>query len=83
MKATSQYGRDPAGVADRLRQKASESGTRTIHRRFQSLAGSGENSLVAWGKGRFADQQHLPHSLAGRRFYGPTERGYEAEVARR
>ena len=38
---------------------------------------------VAWGKGGIADQQHLPDSLAGRRFYEPTERGYEAEVARR
>ena len=34
-------------------------------------------------EGGIADQQHLPNSLAGRRFYEPTERGYEAEVARR
>ena len=34
-------------------------------------------------EGGIADQQHLPDSLAGRRFYEPTDRGYEAEVARR
>jgi putative ATPase len=30
-----------------------------------------------------ADQQHLPDELAGRRFYEPTDRGHEAEIARR
>jgi putative ATPase len=34
-------------------------------------------------EGGVADQQHLPDQLVGRRFYEPTERGYEAEVARR
>jgi putative ATPase len=33
--------------------------------------------------GRIADQQHLPDALAGRRFYEPTEEGFEAEIARR
>ncbi|HUK63246.1 MAG TPA: replication-associated recombination protein A [Dongiaceae bacterium] len=33
--------------------------------------------------GGIADQAHLPDELQGRRFYEPTERGYEAEVARR
>ncbi|HYM81162.1 MAG TPA: replication-associated recombination protein A [Candidatus Limnocylindria bacterium] len=34
-------------------------------------------------EGGIADQEHLPDVLAGRRFYQPTDRGYEAEVARR
>jgi putative ATPase len=34
-------------------------------------------------EGRIADQQHLPDELAGRRFYEPTEEGFEAEIARR
>jgi putative ATPase len=34
-------------------------------------------------EGGIADQQHLPEVLAGRRFYEPTDRGYEAEVAER
>jgi putative ATPase len=29
------------------------------------------------------DQEHLPESLHGRRYYRPTDRGLEAEVARR
>jgi len=33
--------------------------------------------------GRIADQQHLPDELTGRRFYEPTEEGFEAEIARR
>jgi len=33
--------------------------------------------------GGFADQQHLPDELVGRRFYEPTDRGYEAEIGRR
>jgi putative ATPase len=33
--------------------------------------------------GGIADQQHLPDELVGRRFYEPTDRGHEAEVARR
>ena len=33
--------------------------------------------------GGIADQQHLPDALEGRRFYAPTDRGYEAEVSRR
>jgi putative ATPase len=33
--------------------------------------------------GGIADQQHLPDELVGKRFYEPTERGYEAEVAKR
>jgi putative ATPase len=33
--------------------------------------------------GRIADQQHLPDALVGRRFYEPTEEGFEAEVSRR
>jgi putative ATPase len=34
-------------------------------------------------QGRIADQQHLPDELIGRRFYEPTEEGFEAEIARR
>jgi putative ATPase len=34
-------------------------------------------------EGGIADQQHLPDELAGRRFYQPSDRGYEAEVAKR
>ena len=34
-------------------------------------------------EGRIADQQHLPDELVGRRFYEPTEEGFEAEVGRR
>jgi putative ATPase len=34
-------------------------------------------------EGGIADQQHLPDELTGRRFYEPTDRGYEAEVAQR
>jgi putative ATPase len=33
--------------------------------------------------GGIANQAHLPDELQGRRFYEPTERGYEAEVSRR
>jgi len=33
--------------------------------------------------GRIADQAHLPDELAGRRFYEPTNEGFEAEIARR
>jgi putative ATPase len=33
--------------------------------------------------GGIADQQHLPDELQGRRFYEPSDQGYEAEVARR
>ena len=33
--------------------------------------------------GGIADQQHLPDELVGRRFYEPTDRGAEAEIARR
>jgi putative ATPase len=31
-------------------------------------------------EGGIADQQHLPDELRDRRFYEPTESGYEAEV---
>jgi len=34
-------------------------------------------------QGRIADQQHFPDELEGRRFYEPTEEGFEAEIARR
>ncbi|MBI1796553.1 MAG: replication-associated recombination protein A [Candidatus Eisenbacteria bacterium] len=34
-------------------------------------------------EGRIADQQHLPDELQGRRFYEPTNEGFEAEIARR
>src|SRR5262249_27695777 len=34
-------------------------------------------------EGRVADQQHLPEELGGRRFYEPTEEGFEAEIAKR
>jgi putative ATPase len=34
-------------------------------------------------EGGIADQQHLPDELVGRRFYEPSDQGYEAEVARR
>ena len=33
--------------------------------------------------GRIAGQAHLPDELAGRRFYEPTDEGFEAEIARR
>jgi putative ATPase len=33
--------------------------------------------------GGIADQQHLPDELVGKRFYEPTGRGFEAEIARR
>jgi len=33
--------------------------------------------------GRIADQQHLPDELMGRRFYQPTNEGFEAEMAKR
>jgi len=33
--------------------------------------------------GRIADQQHLPDELAGRRYYEPTDQGFEAEIGRR
>src|SRR5258708_495867 len=33
--------------------------------------------------GRIADQQHLPDELVGRRFYEPTDQGFEAEIAKR
>ena len=34
-------------------------------------------------QGGIADQAHLPEELAGRRFYEPTDQGFEAEIARR
>jgi putative ATPase len=34
-------------------------------------------------EGRIADQQHFPDELEGRRFYEPTEEGFEAEIGRR
>jgi putative ATPase len=34
-------------------------------------------------EGGIADQQHMPDELVGRRFYEPTDSGYEAEVAKR
>ncbi len=34
-------------------------------------------------QGGIADQQHLPDEIEGRRFYEPTDSGYEAEVRRR
>jgi putative ATPase len=34
-------------------------------------------------QGRIADQQHLPDELVGRRFYEPTDEGFEAEIAKR
>ncbi|HEV7677918.1 MAG TPA: replication-associated recombination protein A [Candidatus Dormibacteraeota bacterium] len=34
-------------------------------------------------EGGIVDQQHLPDSLAGRRYYEPTERGVEARMAER
>jgi len=33
--------------------------------------------------GRIADQQHLPDAIRDRRFYEPTDEGYEAEIRRR
>ncbi len=33
--------------------------------------------------GRIADQQHLPDQLQGRRFYEPSEEGFEAEIRHR
>ena len=33
--------------------------------------------------GRIADQQHLPQELEGKRFYEPTQEGFEAEIAQR
>jgi putative ATPase len=34
-------------------------------------------------EGRIADQQHLPDELVGKRFYEPTDQGYEAAIAER
>ena len=34
-------------------------------------------------EGRIADQQHLPDELVGKRFYEPTERGYEKTIKER
>ena len=34
-------------------------------------------------EGRVADQQHLPDELEGRRFYDPSDQGFEAEIAKR
>jgi putative ATPase len=34
-------------------------------------------------EGHIADQQHLPDELQGKRFYEPTQEGFEAEIARR
>jgi putative ATPase len=34
-------------------------------------------------EGRISDQQHLPDELLGKRFYEPTDQGYEAEIAQR
>jgi putative ATPase len=34
-------------------------------------------------EGRIADQQHLPDELVGRRFYDPTDEGFEVEIGRR
>jgi putative ATPase len=34
-------------------------------------------------EGRIVDQQHLPDELVGKRFYEPTEEGFEAEIAKR
>jgi putative ATPase len=34
-------------------------------------------------EGHIADQQHLPEELASRRFYEPTQEGFEAEITRR
>ena len=46
--------------------------------------GYGEGYRYAHSEaGAIADQQHLPDELAGRRFYEPTDRGEEAEIARR
>ena len=33
--------------------------------------------------GKIADQAHLPDELSGRRFYEPTDEGFEAEIGRR
>ena len=33
--------------------------------------------------GGVADQQHLPDQLAGRKFYQPTDRGYEKLIGER
>src|SRR5262249_29172293 len=33
--------------------------------------------------GRIADQQHLPDELVGRRYYAPTDQGFEADIGRR
>ena len=34
-------------------------------------------------EGGVVGQQHLPESLAGRRYYQPTDRGFEAELRER
>ena len=46
--------------------------------------GRGEGYRYAHDEpGGVSDQQLLPDSLAGRQFYSPTDRGFEAELARR
>ncbi|NOT34154.1 MAG: replication-associated recombination protein A [Candidatus Eisenbacteria bacterium] len=52
--------------------------------RLMKDLGYGANYRYAHDEaGAIADQQHLPDELEGRRFYEPTERGYEAEVSKR
>jgi putative ATPase len=34
-------------------------------------------------EGGFVAQQNLPDALVGRRYYLPTDRGFEAEIAKR
>jgi putative ATPase len=52
--------------------------------RLMKQLGYGAGYQYAHGEeGRIADQQHLPDELKGRRFYDPTDEGFEAEIGRR
>jgi putative ATPase len=52
--------------------------------RLMKELGYGEGYRYAHSEqGGIADQQHLPDELSNRRFYEPTDRGFEAEIARR
>ena len=52
--------------------------------RLMKQLGYGEGYRYAHAEeGAISDQQHLPDELTGRTFYVPTDRGFEAEIARR
>ncbi len=57
---------------------------RDAHYPGAKTLGRGEGYRYAHDEpGGVSDQQLLPEGLEGRRFYAPTERGFEAELGRR